>query len=329
MAGLRLIGRTGSIVVGLGLLLFIPFVLSSYELRVLINVGITAICLLGFNILLGFSGQFILMQASFFGLGAYSSALLAKELHWNVWLAMPAAVLFVSLFGLIVGLVMCRWKGHYGALVSIGLNVIIFELILNLRSVTMGGQGLRGIPQPDPIRVFNLCILDFSGPRAWYFVVLTGVVASLILCRRIRESDVGRALFAVRDDEVAAGSTGINVFKLKVIGFALSAPFGAGAGAIYAHYMGSIVPYMAEVTETFFMLVMMIIGGLGSVPGMILGAVIAKALPEYLRFVEEYRQIIFGLLLLLILFFAPEGIAGLMEGARVSVRRVLAMRQRS
>ena len=314
-------GRIGSIVMGLGLLLLVPFVLSSYELRVLINVGIVTISLLGFNILLGFSGQFILMQAGFFGLGAYSSALLAKELHWNVWLAMPAAVLFVSLFGLIVGFVMCRWKGHYVALVSIGLNVIIFELILNLRSITMGGQGLRGIPQPDPIHLFNLLTLDFSEPRAWYFVVLAGVITSLILCGRIRESEMGRALFAVRDDEVAAGSMGINVFKLKVIGFALSAPFGAGAGAIYAHYMGSIVPYMAEVTETFSMLVMMIIGGLGRVPGMIIGAAIAKALPEYLRFVEEYRQIIFGLLLLVILFFAPEGIAGLMEGVWASVKK--------
>jgi branched-chain amino acid transport system permease protein len=317
VAGFKLIGR---IVIGVALLLG-PFVLSSYELRVLINVGITTISLIGFNILLGFSGQFILMQAGFFGLGAYCSALLAMKLGWNVWLAMPAAVLFVSLLGLIVGFVLCRWKGHYVALVSIGLNVIIFELILNLRGITMGGQGLREIPQPDSINLFNLYTLDFGDPRAWYFVVLAGVIISLILCERIRKSEMGMALFAVRDDEVAAGSMGINVFKLKVIGFALSAPFGAAAGAIYAHYMGSIVPYMAEVTETFSMLVMMIIGGLGSVPGMIIGAVMVKALPEYLRFIEEYRQIIFGLLLIGILFFAPEGIAGLLKVAWASVKK--------
>ncbi len=131
---------------------------------------------------------------------------------------------------------------------------------------------------------------------------------------------MGRALFAVRDDEVAAGSMGIDVFKLKVIGFTLSAPFGAAAGSIYAHYMGSLVPYMAEVSETFFMLVMMIIGGLGSVSGMVIGAAITKALPEYLRFVEAYRHIIFGLLLIVILFFAPEGVAGLLGKAGLAIK---------
>lgn len=321
MDGVNHIRRLLTVTLLIVLLLLAPFLISRYDLRVLISVGIVTVSLLGFNILLGFSGQFILMQAGFFGLGGYCSALLAKNLHWNVWLAMLAAVLLVSLFGLLVGFVMCRWKGHYVALVSIGLNVIIFELILNLRGITMGGQGLRGIPQPYPINFFDIYTFDFSEPRAWYFVVVTTVIISLILCVRIRRSEMGRALFAVRDDEVAAGSMGINVFKLKVIGFALSAPFGAAAGSIYAHYMGSIVPYMAEVTETFFMLVMMIIGGLGRVPGMIIGAAIAKALPEYLRFVEQYRQIIFGLFLLVILFFAPQGVAGVLESAWVSIKK--------
>ncbi len=152
-------------IIVIGLLFSVPFWISGYDLRVLISVGIATIYLLGFNILMGFSGQFIFIQAGFFGLGAYTSALLAKELLWNVWFAMAAAILLVSLLGLLIGLVMCRWKGHYVALVSIGLNVIIFELILNLRGITMGGQGLRDIPHPGSIHFFNLYTFDFGQPE--------------------------------------------------------------------------------------------------------------------------------------------------------------------
>lgn len=275
---------------------------EGYLLNVMVFVGIHTMLALALNLLLGYAGQISLGQAGFFGLGAYISGILTATHGINPWLAMLSAAAIVSLLAFLVGFPILKLKGHYLAMATLGLGIIIYIVFNEAIDHTGGPSGLSGIP--------NLTISDFSFDTdlknyylIWCFTLLTmGLALNLV------HSRIGRALRAIHDSEVAARVMGVNARLLKVQIFALSAGLSAVAGSLYAHTMTFIAPASFGFSFSVELVTMVIIGGLASVYGSLLGAALLTFLPEFLRAFQDYDIIIYGLLLVLMTMYMPGGL---------------------
>ena len=285
------------------MLLCIPFLFKGgYLLNVLVFVGIHTMLAVGLNLLLGYAGQISLGHAAFFGLGAYISGILTATYAVNSWLAMMIAAIVVGIMAFVIGFPILKLKGHYLAMATLGLGIIIYITFNELVEVTGGPSGLSGIPN------LSLGTLIFDSDQKNYFLIWIFTLATMLLSINLANSRIGRALRAIHDSEVAARVMGVNVRLLKVQIFTLSAAISAIAGSLYAHTMTFISPASFGFNFSIELLTMVVIGGLGSIYGSFLGAALLTLLPELLRAFQDYDIVIYGLLLILMTMFMPGGL---------------------
>ncbi|MEE9197016.1 MAG: branched-chain amino acid ABC transporter permease [bacterium] len=279
-----------------------PLLLGGYPLRVAITIMLYMVLALGLNIIPGFCGLLDLGFVGFYGIGAYTAGLLILKLGFSFWLVLPLAALNGAIWGILLGAPTLRLTGDYFAIVTFGFSEIVVLVITNWVSLTRGPMGLPGIAPP------SLFGYTFDGETPYYYTIFGLVVLTVILCRRLADSRLGRAFFAIREDEVAAAHCGIPIIQTKVIAFAISASLGAVGGAFFAAWFTFISPNMFKFWESVFILCMIVLGGMGSIPGTMLGATILILLQETLRPFGVLRYVIFGALLILMMRFRPAGL---------------------
>jgi len=289
----------------------LPFDVSSTYILILAATAAAFACLaLGLNVVVGYAGLLNLGYVAFFGIGAYTYAILASQQtgrHWQPALVLPLAAVVVMLVALLLGLASLRLRGDYLAIVTLGFGEIVRQLMINLdRPVDITG-GLNGVLGVDPIHLADLRLLSH---RDYYFVLLGFCALFVFVLLRWERSRIGRAWMAIRDDELAARCMGVNVFGFRVLAFTTGAVIAGITGVIYAAWRASVFPNSFTVNDTVTVFMMVIIGGMGSIPGVLLGAVGVTLLPEVLRQYDEYRFVIFGILLVLLMRFRPQGLLG-------------------
>ena len=271
-----------------------------YILHILILIGIYAIFAMSLNIQVGVTGLFNFGHVAFFGIGAYTSALLTLK-GWPFEAGCILGACVAGLSGFLLGLPALRLRGDYFAITTLGFGEIIRIVLNNLDPVTNGPRGLLRI---DPPRLGNITI---DSPVGWYYVILAGIFLSAFVADRLNNSRIGRAWIAMREDQDAAAIMGIPILKTKLLAFVIGASFAGIGGAIFAARQGSIFPENFSIMVSINVLCLIIIGGMGSIPGVILGAVILIGLPEVLREVQQYRMLAFGALLIIMMVFRPTG----------------------
>jgi branched-chain amino acid transport system permease protein len=292
---------------------------GGYLLNVLVFVGINTMLAVGLNLLLGFAGQISLGHAAFFGLGAYGSGILTATYAINPWLAMFMSAATVALLAFVVGFPILKLKGHYLAMATLGLGIIVYIMFNETVDLTGGPSGLSGIPN------LSLGKLTFDNDLKNFYLIWCFTLVIILLSINLVNSRIGRALRAIHDSEVAARVMGVNARLLKVQIFALSAMISAVAGSLYAHTMTFVSPASFGFHFSIELVTMVIIGGLGSIYGSLLGAVLLTLLPELLRAFQDYDIIIYGLLLITMTMFMP---GGLVKGIPAGIALLLRGKQR-
>lgn len=283
---------------------------KAYYLHIAILSLIHVILALGLNVIAGYAGQLSLAQAAFFGIGSYTTALLMMEAKLSFWLAAPAGIILAGLVGVAFGLPSLRLKGPYFVISTLGFGEIVRLIFLNWESVTRGPNGLPGIPAPDPISL-GFVTLTFDTKLGAYYLTLVALLAVLVLYYNMVHSRIGRALRAIHNDQLAAEVMGINLTFYKVFAFASGAMLSGLAGALYTGYIRFISPDTFTIGEATNILIMMVLGGMGTIIGPIIGAVGITYLLETMRFFADYRFVIYGLLMFFIILYMPNGLAGL------------------
>jgi len=287
-------------------LLTLPWwLVSPYHVHIAIMAGIFTVLALSMNLLLGYTGQLSLGHAGFFGIGAYASALLTYRLEWPFLLGLLAAISLPGASGWAIGWLALKLRGAYFVLVTISFAGVVHLVSVNWIDLTNGPLGLPGIP-PAEIAGFT-----FRTKTAVYYLVLTVVLASWIVCFRVVDSRVGRALLALRENEVLGESVGIDPTHYLVVATVISAAMAGAAGSLYVHYTRLVSPEVFLFTYTVTMVIMVVAGGKGTLAGPVVGAVIFTVLPEVLRAVTswQWQMLLYGVILILTLFFLPDGIA--------------------
>jgi branched-chain amino acid transport system permease protein len=266
---------------------------------------------LSLGLLQGYVGEISIGHAAFFGIGAYTSALLTLKGGLSFWLSLPLAGLVTMGFGYLIGLVSLRLRGPYFAICTLGFGEIIRMVFVNWREVTGGPDGITGIPSPQGLPLPFGGNLAFTGKQANYFLIYTLVLLTLGVLVRLIRGRPGRAFMAVREDSVYAECIGINVMQCKRLAFVVSTFFAGLAGCLYAHYEHFISPYSFGTGQSFDLVIMVILGGMGTLMGPIIGAILLTLIPELLHAIRDYRMVIYGLLLMVIIIYLPHGLMGL------------------
>lgn len=283
-------------------LLLLPIVIrNNYVLHILILLGIYLILGLSLNVITGVAGELDLGHAAFFGIGAYISSLFTQKIFGSFWAGLLFSALISLAFGLILGIPSLRIRGDYLAIVTLGFNEIMRYVLLNWQSVTNGPMGIHGIKVP--------AILGYSlnTKQLLFYLIYAIVLITAVVMNRISVSRFGRALIAIRENEIAASALGINTGYYKVCAFAITAAFAGIAGSLFAHYMSFISPMNFTSNESILILCMVVLGGKGSLPGSIIGVSVLLLLPELLRSVAMYRMLIYGLVLIFMMIYRPNG----------------------
>ena len=319
-------------------LLVLPFALSEVGtswVRITNYAILYALLALGLNIVVGFAGLLDLGYIAFYAVGAYTYALLASPhfgLHLPFWAILPIGAMVAAFFGVLLGTPTLKLRGDYLAIVTLGFGEIVRIFLNNLSrpvNLTNGPQGIAGI---DPFRIASLDFstnetllgLPFSGPIKYYYFLLLALVAILALNVRLQNSRIGRAWEAVREDETAARAMGINTTHMKLLAFAMGASFGGVAGGMFSAIQGFISPESFVLVESILVVSMVVLGGMGNIWGVLLGALLLSFVPEILRWTVEplqlaafgrtivdpevIRMLIFGLAMVLIMLFRPAGL---------------------
>jgi branched-chain amino acid transport system permease protein len=290
------------------ILLILPFVIGRYWNYTLGTVGIYVMLGLGLNIVVGFAGLLDLGYVAFFAIGGYTVALLTAPtphgIMMNFWLALPIGIGFAALSGILLGIPVLRMRGDYLAIVTLGFGEIIRILSKSdaLTSFSGGPRGVRAVAGPS---IFGL---DLSSPIAFLFLIMLGIVLVAFVTNRLQHSRVGRAWMAMREDEDVAEAMGIHTLKYKLLAFAIGAAFAGMGGAIFASRNKFTGPEDFTLMVSINVLCLVIIGGMGSIPGVIVGALVLKGLPEVLRELDDYRMLVFGALLIFMMIVRPEGL---------------------
>lgn len=311
--GKRLNFKKGNVLFATVILLACLFPLigsSASVLHVAILVLLYMMLSLGLEIALGLTGLFSLCHAAFYGMGAYISALLSIHFQLSFWITLPLAAICAALFGMLIGLPALRTNGDYLAIATLGFGEIFRLVLINGGDVTRGPRGLPNIARPA------LFGLDFTNKAVYFYIILVAVVLIYLVVQNIPRTFFGRALMAIRDDESAAAFMGINVSRYKVLAFALSGLIAGIAGAFYAHYICYISPDTFVYNDSITILTMVLIGGSGTVVGPVAGAVILTILPELLRSLVQYRMLVYGLIVVIMMQLRPHGILGTVNTRR-------------
>jgi branched-chain amino acid transport system permease protein len=290
----------------LALALAFPFMAGNdYHLTVMSTAYIYAIATIGLNLITGYTGQFNLAHSGFMAVGAYTVGILTVDHGMSFWLAFGLSGFVAAFLGFFVGIVSLRLKTHFFSIFTLCVGYIMYLVIEKWESLTHGTVGIMGIPAPE-----NIGPLDFSEARTQYYLVLFFLVASLWIMHRIVHSLLGRTFMAIRNGDDLAQALGINLMRNKLLAFMLSVFFSGLAGGLYAGYVRFLGPGIAGVEHTFDMTMYMLIGGIGTLLGPLLGAISIPWLTQYLQVLQEYRFVVFGPVLVLLVIFLPYGIVG-------------------
>lgn len=292
-----------AIVIGL-----LPMILTdSYWQTNLVVCAVNVLLAIGLDFVLGYAGQLNLGQSAFYGIGAYASTLLITQLGVPFWIAFVSGVLLSGLAGMFLSVFAVRLRGHYLAIASLGFAVITYQVLLNWISLTQGPLGIYGIAPPPALKLPGLPVIEFSDLGNLFYLTAGFALLTYLLLDQLVRSPIGDTLTAIRDDEVSASSLGINCPKWKVFAFGISSAVAGAAGCFYASFVGTLVPDAFFVTESFTILAMVIVGGMGTLIGPVLGAVLLTILPELLRGIGDLRLIVYGLSVTLVVLFMPGG----------------------
>jgi ABC-type branched-subunit amino acid transport system permease subunit len=308
--------RAGWLVLG-AVVVTVPWLVATaiprqqrYVLHVLIFTAIFAALALSYDLVVGHVGSLSLAHPAFFGIGAYAAAILATRAGWPFLASVLAAVLAAALVAALVGVPLFRLAEHAFAVGTLGLALVASVVANNWVEVTRGPLCITGIPKP------RLGALAITTLPAFYWLALTALVAVALLYRGLTTFRLGRAFHAVRDNEPLAGAAGIDPLKYRLLAFTLAGAIAGGIGALYAHYLSVMCPEEMTVSLTVNLLVIVFLGGVGSLRGVLVGAVLFTALPEVLRLTPTWRLVIYGGLLLLVVIRSPGGLESLLSRAR-------------
>ncbi|MCL5739696.1 MAG: ABC transporter ATP-binding protein [Betaproteobacteria bacterium] len=301
---------------------------------------------LGLNIVVGYAGLLDLGYVAFYAVGAYLFALMASPhladnfaafaamfpngLHTSLWLVIPLAALVAAIFGAVLGAPTLKLRGDYLAIVTLGFGEIIRIFLNNLDHPVNLTNGPKGMGQIDSVKIFGLDLgkrlelfgFDINSVTLYYYLFLVLVVVSVIICYRLQDSRIGRAWMAIREDEIAAKAMGINTRNMKLLAFGMGASFGGVSGAMFGAFQGFVSPESFSLMESVMIVAMVVLGGIGHIPGVILGAVLLSALPEVLRYVAGplqamtdgridsaiLRQLLIALAMIIIMLLRPRGL---------------------
>jgi branched-chain amino acid transport system permease protein len=320
------------------LLAVLPFVVDAGMgrtwVRILDFALLYVMLALGLNIVVGFAGLLDLGYVAFYAVGAYFYAILASPhfgIHLPFWLLLPGGALIACVFGVLLGAPTLRLRGDYLAIVTLGFGEIIRIFLNNLNAPVNVTNGPQGINLIDPIRIGDTALnpavdlfgYQLSGAHTHYYLFLALTLLTIFVASRLQNSRVGRAWVAIREDEVAAVAMGINTRNVKLLAFAMGATFGGVGGGLFAAFQGFVSPESFTLMESIMILCMVVLGGMGHIPGVVLGAVLLTVLPELLRYIgplqdalfgrvvvdpSDLRMLLFGAALVLVMIFRPEGL---------------------
>ena len=304
---LRRVGVAGAPAgAALAIAVVLPLVVpNEYYLEILTQAYIFAISASGLNVILGFAGQLSLAHAGFFGIGAYTVALLATKAGVSFWAGVPAGIALSAVVGFGVGSICLRSKGHYFAIFTMAVGLIIHLIIQKWESLTHGHVGVIGIPGPGAIGPIH-----FESGVARSYLALVCLALTLLATLRLLRSPVGRTMVAVRESEPLAAAIGLDVMAAKRLAFTISAALAGLAGGLYAGFIGFLGPESSNIEMTFNSLLYVMVGGIGSVVGPVAGTFIVYGLSQVLQVLQNYQMVIFGLALVLLILFMPKGLAG-------------------
>lgn len=296
--------RLPAIVLVAVFVLLYPFLVKMYHTSIMITALMYVVLGLGLNIVVGFGGLLHLGYAAFYAMGAYTYALLYYYFGVGFWIALPLGGLVGAVFGLLVGFPVLRLRGDYLAIVTLAFGEITRIVLLNWSGFTKGPEGVAGIPRASE-GIPGLTLQNHT--RILYFIILAMVIFSIFVIRRLENSRLGRAWEAMREDEIACQSMGIDLTKTKLTAFALGAVWAGFVGVIFATKTTYVNPNTFNLWQSVLILCVVVLGGMGSIPGVIFGALLMILLPEYLRAVSEYRMLFFGAALVIMMIFRPGG----------------------
>ena len=285
-----------------GILLVLPFVVpNSFYLDLVIRMAINAVIVLGLNLLIGFAGQISLGHAGFLGIGAYASAVLPTHFGWHPVLALAAGAAAAGLLAAIVARPIFKLKGHYLAMATLGLGIILNIALRNEAAWTGGPDGM-------PVPAMALFGYELNNDKQWYWVIALLLSVSVWASLNLIDSPCGRALRALHGSEVASQVVGVDVVRYKVAIFVMSAVFASVMGSVTAHYVGFVTPNLADFFHSIELVTMVVIGGMASVYGSLVGAVLLTALPQALATFEGWETVAFGSILMACMVFMPKGL---------------------
>jgi branched-chain amino acid transport system permease protein len=301
----------------LSVFVFFPTMASNYTLGVMNVIGITVIAMLGLNILNGYCGQISIGHAAFIAVGAYTSAILSEHLGWPFWAAFPSSILVTGAVGLLVGLPALRIKGFYIAISTLAFHYIVLWVILHGGNLTKGVWGL-------PCKTAALFGITFDSERKMYFLIMILTVLAVVLAFNLTRTKYGRAMIAIRDNDIAAEFMGLNIFRLKSLAFLLCSMYAGAAGSLLAHYLGMLTVEQFPLLDSVWYLGMLIVGGTGSITGAIfaafafrllgqgvvfLGPMLGNAIPALsTSSVAGFTQMAFGVVIIVFLVLEPRGL---------------------
>lgn len=287
-----------------------PF-LGEYQIYLLSLTLLWGILALGMGILLGYIGEINFGQAGFVAIAAYTSTLLRQKLGWTFWEAAPVALLVVVSCAAIVGMITMRLRGPFFVLVMLGFGEVVRLVLANWQEVTNGPLGLRKIAPPEPL--FGI---SFDSKISFYYLLLTTLTVSMLILTRLLRARIGRMFVAIREDELLAEFVGIHLMRNKVIALCFSAFIGALGGILMGPFLTVVAPNQFGLFASMDMVVMVVVGGVGTLAGPLLGAVFLIYVPEVLSFAREMRPALMGVLLILVTLFLPGGLLGWVHDMR-------------
>lgn len=285
--------------------LIFPFLFSTYQTNIMVSALIYIMLGLGLNIVVGLAGLLVLGYAAFYAVGAYSYALLNLHFGLGFWTVLPIGGVLGALFGILLGLPVLRLRGDYLAIVTLAFGEIIYMVLQNWNEFSSGPSGIANIPRPS---LFGISMSIQEVTIYIYYIMFVLCIITVIVVQRLRDSRIGRAWMALREDEIACEAMGIDKTKIKLYAFAIGATLAGMAGVVFAAKTTFVNPASFTIWESIIILCIVVLGGMGSIIGVIAGALILILLPEYLRAFSEYRMLVFGIILVVMMIFRPMGI---------------------
>ena len=308
--------RTGLTVTGLSLMLLVwPLIESNpYNLGLSNLIAIYTMVVLGLNLFIGYAGQISLGHAAFFAIGAYGSAIGTATLGGPAWPVMITVALITAVIALAVGVPALKLSGHYLAMATLGFNIVVYTILVQWDAVTGGPSGFAGVPY------LSIGSIVFDNEIHFHYLVWTFAILALLLCLNLVRSGVGRGLAALAEDETAAAALGVDIRRAKVKVFVLSAVLASVAGSLFAHCYAFVSPDSFNIFVSVDFVIMVVVGGMGSIWGTLFGTAFITLLPEWIEALETYKDIIHGLILVTILIFLPQGlVTGLVDAVRTRI----------